>query len=223
MYLCIPRDISKGFCGQSRKFRENLDEKTQISDFFHELVQNIPIYRIRTIQSQRVPEVGRGLAGTTRPWLPAFYSASKTLKPKPHTHVFPSHMVVIVYEVPVFVGLCVSGQNANPINFSNRIIGFGEFPCLNMFSCRHRGETARQDFIFLSPATGDMSRLYFFFLLANLANRVPTKTYVSRQVGGQFIFISPIWRNFATNECTGPIMSGCEFQARGLATGRLRW
>jgi hypothetical protein len=32
-----------------------------------------------------------------RLWLPAFYSASKTLKQKPHTHVFPSHMVVIVY------------------------------------------------------------------------------------------------------------------------------
>jgi hypothetical protein len=29
--------------------------------------------------------------------LPAFYSASKTLTQKPHTHVFPSHMVVIVY------------------------------------------------------------------------------------------------------------------------------
>jgi hypothetical protein len=28
--------------------------------------------------------------------LPAFYSASKTLTQKPHTHVFPSHMVVIV-------------------------------------------------------------------------------------------------------------------------------
>jgi hypothetical protein len=29
--------------------------------------------------------------------LPAFYSGSKTLTQKPHTHVFPSHMVVIVY------------------------------------------------------------------------------------------------------------------------------
>jgi hypothetical protein len=34
---------------------------------------------------------------TCRLWLPAFYSASKTLKQKPHTHVFPSHMVVTVY------------------------------------------------------------------------------------------------------------------------------
>ncbi len=32
-----------------------------------------------------------------RPQLPAFYSGSKTLTQKPHTHVFPSHMVVIVY------------------------------------------------------------------------------------------------------------------------------
>ena len=37
------------------------------------------------------------LHANARLWLPAFYSASKTLKQKPHTHVFPSHMVVIVY------------------------------------------------------------------------------------------------------------------------------
>jgi hypothetical protein len=39
------------------------------------------------------------LHANARLWLPAFYSASKTLKQKPHTHVFPSHMVVIVYVV----------------------------------------------------------------------------------------------------------------------------
>jgi hypothetical protein len=37
------------------------------------------------------------LHANARLWLPAFYSASKTLKQKPHTSVFPSHMVVIVY------------------------------------------------------------------------------------------------------------------------------
>jgi hypothetical protein len=39
------------------------------------------------------------LHANARLWLPAFYSASKTLKQKPHTPVFPSHMVVIVYVI----------------------------------------------------------------------------------------------------------------------------
>jgi hypothetical protein len=33
-------------------------------------------------------------------------SASKTLTQKPHTHVFPSHMVVIVYVTPPLIWLC---------------------------------------------------------------------------------------------------------------------
>jgi hypothetical protein len=40
----------------------------------------------------------RCLHANARLWLPAFYSASKTLKQIPHTPVFPSHMVVIVHE-----------------------------------------------------------------------------------------------------------------------------
>jgi hypothetical protein len=57
----------------------------------------------------------------------------------------------------------LASLNTNPINFGDQIIGFGEFPCLDTFCCRHRGETVRQDFIFLSPASGDMPRPNFFF------------------------------------------------------------
>ncbi len=48
-----------------------------------------------TADDSRSPHIC--LHANARLWLPAFYSASKTLKQKPHTHVFPSHMVVIVY------------------------------------------------------------------------------------------------------------------------------
>jgi hypothetical protein len=70
-----------------------------------------------------------------------------------------------------------------------------------MFSSRHLGETGREAFNFLSPASGELP-VPNFFLIANLANRVPSKTSFFRHLDAQFIKISPIWRNFATILCT---------------------
>ncbi len=40
----------------------------------------------------------------------------------------------------------------------------GEIPYINMFSCRHAGETGREEYIFLSPASADLPGPNFFFL-----------------------------------------------------------
>jgi hypothetical protein len=59
-------------------------------------------YTVLTYACMQTPDYG----------LPAFHSASKTLKQKPHTHVFPSHMVVIVYIVSAQVS-CGESLNSN--------------------------------------------------------------------------------------------------------------
>jgi hypothetical protein len=77
-----------------------------------------------------------------------------------------------------------------------------------MFSCRHRGETATQDFIFLSPAHWRYDASLFLFLLANLAIRVPPKhMFLARLEVNLFLFrqfgeISPLMN--ALTQSPGP-------------------
>jgi hypothetical protein len=82
----------------------------------------------------------------------------------------------------------LASLNSNPIIIGDQITGFGELPCLDIFSCRHRGETVREDFIFLSPAPGDMPHLNFFFFIANLANLDTHKTYIFARLEVNLIF-----------------------------------
>jgi hypothetical protein len=73
----------------------------------------------------------------------------------------------------------LASRNSNPIIIGDQITGFGEVPCLDIFSCRHRGETVREDFIFLSPAPGDMPHLNFFFLKPIWRTWIPSKPMFS--------------------------------------------
>jgi hypothetical protein len=92
----------------------------------------------------------------------------------PCTFVFiPRHIerhLQAIQEIPGIMGWkyayfreLQTTQAANPIIIRDQIIGFGELPCLDIFSCRHRGEAVREHFIFLSPAPCDMPHPNFFF------------------------------------------------------------
>jgi hypothetical protein len=67
--------------------------------------------------------------------------------------------------------------------------------------CRHPGDLALKNFIFLSPAPGDFPHIALSDC-ANLATRVPPKCIYFRQDGVEFIFSSPIWRYIATISST---------------------
>jgi hypothetical protein len=73
---------------------------------------------------------------------------------------------------------------------------------LTYSSYRHSGDPVLENFIFLSPADGDVSDNNFF-PIATVASRVPPKYIFFRQPGGQYIFSSQIWRRIATNAPTG--------------------